>query len=146
MVCFFRGWLLVTCALALAGCPAESDDEDSAAGDDDDSELDCSSDSDGDGIDDCTEVDLGTDPDLSDTDGDGFEDGQELDCVSDPLDGTEVCYACGWAHNDPGILESTGAAAGDVVANMALVDQCLEDVDLWDFAGSYIMLYMTATW
>jgi len=42
-------------------------------------------DTDGDGIDDPTEVALGTDPALWDTDGDGFSDGQEQGAATDPL-------------------------------------------------------------
>jgi hypothetical protein len=103
-------------------------------------------DTDGDGVDDGVEVDLGTDPTLPDTDGDGFDDGTEVACVSNPNDAAEVCYACGWAHNDPESLTSTGGAVGDVIANLELFDQCGEQVDLWDFAGSYHILYMTAAW
>lgn len=124
--------LLLCGALVLLGCEGTAGD--------------CSADSDGDGVDDCTEDELGTDPELADSDGDGFTDGEEADCVSDPLDATEVCYACGWAHNDPGDLQSDGNSEGNVVANMALIDQCLDEVELWDFAGSYVMLFMTATW
>ncbi|MBX3131307.1 MAG: hypothetical protein KF718_31595 [Polyangiaceae bacterium] len=55
-------------------------------------------------------------------------------------------YACGWAHGDPGNLESTGAEEGDVIENVPLVDQCGETVPLWDFAGQYRMLFMTTVW
>jgi hypothetical protein len=103
-------------------------------------------DSDGDGLDDCTEIDLGTDPLSADGDGDGVSDADELDCVSDPNDADEVCYACGWEHNDPGDLSSAGAGLGDVVDNLVLHDQCGEPVSLWDLAGSYRLLYMTTQW
>ena len=105
-----------------------------------------SADSDGDGLNDSEEVALGTDPLSVDTDGDGFDDAVEADCVSNPLDADEVCYSCGWEHNDPGNLESTGSAKGDVVDNIQLVDQCGDMVDLWDFHGQYHVLYMTAAW
>ena len=104
------------------------------------------SDADGDGLNDCEEEILGTDMTLADSDGDGFSDAEEADCVSDPLDGDEVCYACGWEHNDPGTLEATGSDEGDVVENLTLVDQCGEDVRLWDFYGEYHILYVTAAW
>ncbi len=103
-------------------------------------------DSDGDGLDDCAEQDLGTDPEMVDSDGDGFSDADELDCVSDPTNADEQCYACGWEHNDPGNLVSTGNDYGDVVANLQLPDQCNEVADLWDFHGEYHILYMTAAW
>jgi len=103
-------------------------------------------DPDNDGLSDCDEEALGTDPLLADTDGDGFDDAAEIDCVSDPLNVEEVCYECGWEHNDPGTLESTGSGDGDVVDNIQLVDQCGEMVDLWDFHGEYHVLYMTAAW
>ncbi len=137
--------LAVCLSLALSGCAASGGDADK---DDTTEETACSSsaDSDADGIDDCTEEELGTDPSLADSDSDGFTDAEEIDCVSDPNDATEQCYACGWEHNDPGDLESTGAEYGDVVDNMSLVDQCGEMVDIWDFYGEYHVLYMTAAW
>ncbi len=103
-------------------------------------------DSDGDGLDDCAEQELGTDPEMVDSDGDGYSDADELDCVSDPTNADEQCYACGWEHNDPGDLVSTGSDYGDVVANLELPDQCNEVADLWDFHGEYHILYMTAAW
>ena len=63
--------------------------------------IDCSLDSDSDGLNDCEEQELGTNPDSSDSDGDGFSDADEVDCVSNPADANEQCYACGWEHNDP---------------------------------------------
>jgi len=109
--------------------------------------VDCSTDDvDQDGLDGCTEVAIGTDPDLADSDGDGLSDGAEVDCVSDPLDPTQQCYACGWAHDDPGNLVSTGPAEGDVIADLALWDQCGEETSLWDFAREYHILFLTAEW
>ena len=105
-----------------------------------------SSDADGDGLNDCEEEERGTDPDNEDSDSDGISDLDELDCVSDPLDPNEQCYACGWAHNDPGDLESTGAGVGDIMANIELIDQCGDMVDIWDFHGEYHVLYLTAAW
>jgi len=101
---------------------------------------------DGDCLSDEEEAMLGTDPTLVDTDGDGIGDCEEVACVSDPIDAAEKCYACGWKHDDPGTLVSTGTSEGDVVANMDLVDQCSEPVRLWDFAGEYHILFMTAAW
>jgi hypothetical protein len=130
--------LLLPAMLLLAAC--DQDTTKTAA------ECSESSDLDGDGLNDCEEAELGTNPESEDSDGDGFTDMEELDCVSDPMDGEEACYACGWEHNDPGDLVSTGADDGDVVANISLVDQCGELVDLWDLHGEYHVLYMTAAW
>ena len=110
------------------------------------SECSAELDADSDGIDDCTEEDLGTDPLLADSDGDGVSDKEEVDCVSDPLNADEQCYACGWKHNDPETLVSNGSELGDVMANLQLEDQCGEVVDTWDFYGEYHILYMTAAW
>lgn len=84
--------------------------------------------------------------DTTDSDGDGLTDCAELACGSNPDDPMSKCYACGWKHNDPGNLKSNGAAVGDVVANLDLIDQCNEHVKLWDFAREYHILFMTAAW
>ena len=109
-------------------------------------QCDAEADADLDGLYDCEEQEIGTDPLLADSDGDGFLDQEEVDCVSDPLNAEEQCYACGWEHNDPGTLESTGSELGDVMANVYLEDQCDETVALWDFYGEYHIIYMTAAW
>ena len=57
-------------------------------------------DSDSDGLEDCFELDIGTDMTLADSDGDGLTDSEEVDCISDPLNGEEMCYSCGWEHNE----------------------------------------------
>lgn len=103
-------------------------------------------DTDGDGLTDCEELDLGTDRNKADTDTDGLSDREEIECVSNPLDVNETCYACGWEHNDPGDLGPIGAAEGQTVENLRLIDQCGEKVDLHDFAGGYRILFMTAQW
>ncbi len=125
---------LVLPALLAIGCGGPGEACDPGLDDDDD------------GLDECAELELGTDPDKSDSDDDGFDDDDELNCLSDPLDADEVCYACGWRHSDPGDLASTGDDEGDVIENLVFVDQCGEDVDLWDFAGKYHVLWMTAAW
>jgi hypothetical protein len=104
-------------------------------------------DTDGDGLLDGAEVnDHGTDPVSADSDGDGDNDGEEIDCLSDPADASEGCFECGWRRGDPGGLMSTGIARDDVIANIAFVDQCGEDISMWDFADQYSILYMTTAW
>ena len=120
-------------SLGLAGCEFKG-------------ECSVEDDADADGVNDCDEEALGTDPDLADSDGDGLSDKEEIDCISDPLNADEQCYECGWPHNDPGNLVSTGNAEGDVIDNIKMVDQCGEMVDIWDFHGEYHILYMTAAW
>ena len=55
-------------------------------------------------------------------------------------------YACGWIPRDPGNLVSTGANEGDVVENIPLIDQCGDQLPLWDLAGEYHLLFMTTVW
>ena len=78
--------LLVACA---------EDPGETAKGGGDTAGCDATADADADGLDDCTEADLGTDPRNADSDGDGISDSDELDCVSDPRNAAEQCYACG---------------------------------------------------
>ena len=129
--------ILLCLGMMMGACAPESN-EDAACSPD--------SDLDGAGLDDCSEEQLGTDPEAADSDGDGLSDAEEIDCVSNPLDIDEVCYACGWEHNDPGDLTSTGTEVGDVIANIAMVDQCGDTVELWDFHGEYHVMYRTAAW
>jgi len=129
----------------LFGCSHKDGDSGAASGGQT-GVCDDEADEDGDGIDDCTEVEIGTDPSRGDSDGDGISDGDELDCESDPLDEADVCYGCGWPKNDPGSLESTGDEVGDLIANIVLVDQCGDNVSMWDFYGAYHIIYKTAAW
>lgn len=135
----------VIALLGLISCGTKDADGDSASGILG-SECDEEADADGDGVDDCLEAELGTDPSLGDSDGDGMSDGDEFDCESDPLDELDVCYGCGWSKNDPGSLESSGDQVGDVIDNIVMVDQCGDDVSMWDFYGEYHIIYKTAAW
>lgn len=136
-------WTLTSCGLALA-CAPPPDKEVHAA----DSGPACHAapDSDGDGLDDCTEAALGTDPHAADTDGDGLTDGEEVDCTSSPTDPTQACYACGWPHNNPGSFSDVGPTVGSTLDNLELIDQCGERVQLWDLSGAWHILFMTASW
>ncbi len=55
-------------------------------------------------------------------------------------------YACGWEKRDPGTLSSTGSKVGDVLADVAWMDQCGEEVRVWDMYGKYFILFLTAAW
>lgn len=136
----------VLVAGGLAGCQPSAEADPAGKAGTTDAGCDPLTDADGDGLDACTEADLGTDDTRADSDGDGATDGEEVDCRSDPLDTAEQCYACGWDRGDPGTLTATGAAEGDTIANLSFVDQCGESVDLWDFAGTHTVLFMTAAW
>lgn len=133
--------------LTLSACSTKSDLNDSGAASlFGSSGCDDTADADNDGLNDCEEAELGTDPMSEDSDGDGLSDLAEFDCTSDPLDANDACYQCGWSKNDPGNLTSTGNSFGDVIDNIAMVDQCGEEVSVWDFHGEYHILYMTAAW
>lgn len=55
-------------------------------------------------------------------------------------------YACGWEKRDPGTIESTGVAEGDVLADLTLIDQCGESFRIWDMYAEYFLLFVTAAW
>ena len=135
---------LVTCLMVLNGCTNKSNRLDSGSPD----RFDCDEtlDRDADGLDDCAEAELGTDPLAADSDGDGVTDLAETDCDSDPLDAENACGPCDWGKHDPGTLTSTGSDLGDTIDNIALVDQCGAVNNIWDFYGEYHVLFMTAAW
>ena len=122
--------------LLVAGCGGSSK-EVTAVG------CDEASDADSDGLNDCEEEALGSDPAKEDTDGDGLTDFEEVDCGTSALDANDTCYACGWGKNDPGNIEATGADVGDIMENVTLTDQCGDRVSMYDFAGAYHVMYMT---
>jgi hypothetical protein len=134
----------------ITGCIIEEtvprDDDDTSTAGSGGSGTDPNLNTDGDCMTDLEEIALGTDPNAVDSDGDSISDCDEISCVSDPMNGAEKCYQCGWKHNDPGNLISTGATEGSTIANVGLVDQCGEPVPLWDFAGEYHILFLTAAW
>ncbi|MCP4808490.1 MAG: hypothetical protein GY884_24360, partial [Proteobacteria bacterium] len=55
-------------------------------------------------------------------------------------------YACGWPKRAADPVGTVGPEPGDLVTNLELVDQCGETTELWDFGGSYALLYMTGAW
>ena len=144
--------LILIAGLAACGTSGAKDDSGSktsataGAGGAGGAGLDPAGNEDGDCLTNAEEVEKGTDPLLADSDADGISDCDEIACVSNPVDANQKCYACGWKHADPGTLQSTGAKEGDVIANLSLFDQCEEEIKLWDFAGEYHILFMTAAW
>jgi peroxiredoxin len=54
-------------------------------------------------------------------------------------------YTCGWPQNSPGGPNPTWTVAtGEVFPNLRLVDQCGDEVDLWDFRGYYLVIDSSA--
>ncbi len=137
--------VLVACG-SDGGDAAPNDDGETTTGGTTTEMPDPNANADGDCLLDSEELELGTDPNSIDSDLDGTSDCDEIACVSNPIDGGESCYACGWAHNDPGNLVSTGAEIGSVMADFILPDQCGEGVSIWDFAGSYRILHLIPAW
>ena len=65
--------------------------------------------------------------------------------VTDTVDTTPL--PCAWSGSDPGSLgPETGNQPGDTFTDLAVTDQCLNDLDLWTLAGEYHLLYFTGTW
>jgi len=136
------GWLTAACGAEGPGDSNTADGGDNTGDGGAGGNIDPNANTDGDCMTDLEEIELGTDPNSVDTDGDGFSDCDEIACVSDPLNGAEKCYACGWAHNDPGDIVTTGSNFGDVIADFELIDQCGEAVSIYDFAGSYQVVHL----
>jgi len=59
----------------------------------------------------------------------------------DALGPRAAAYACGWECNDPGgAVPSVGLETGGRLYPGRFVDACGEGVDLWDFAGSWLVV------
>lgn len=142
------GRLTAICAglLATVACGQGESGADGSGGSAGAPGLDPNGNPDGDCLTTGEELAKGTNPELADSDGDGDDDCKEVACKSNPTDAAERCYTCGWERGDPGNLASTGIEEGDVIENVPLVDQCGETVPIWDFAGAYHILFMTAAW
>lgn len=102
---------------------------------------DTTADTDGDGLSDKDEFDLGTDGTVTDSDADGYLDGDEVTEGSDPTDPSSLIYTGGWPYNadkdsmvDPGMDDKAGK--GNMLADIQLIDQFGEVVDIYDFANS----------
>jgi hypothetical protein len=53
---------------------------------------------------------------------------------------------CALPSGDPGDLSATGTEVGDTVRNLRLLNACGDRVALWDLAGEYHILFLTAAW
>lgn len=99
----------------------------------------CTDDSDGDGLYDCFEDYLGTDPFDVDTDLDGYEDGYEWNNFSDPLDMLDYDYLGGWDHFPyPADLQGEGVEFGQVHHQIQAEDANHQFVSLYSFYGNVI--------
>ena len=98
-------------------------------------------DSDGDGLTDAEEAELGSDPAVKDSDGDGWDDGIEHSYYTDPADSADHPYTGGWpidsCRND---LVATGMAEGDVINDVALLDQYGEELRLHDLCDHTVLI------
>jgi thiol-disulfide isomerase/thioredoxin len=109
-------------------------------------------DSDGDGLSDGDEVnDYGSDPLEIDTDGDGYEDSWEVTEGSDPADANSWIYAGGWPYNpdkDGPNIDDVDTDVDDMFAQISLMDQFGDEVDIHDFTGQgkYILVDISAVW
>ncbi len=91
--------------------------------------------------------DLATDNE--DTDGDGHSDADEVFGYSDPTDPEVTLYEGGWERAPwPADLEDqeVGYAIGSVAPNFALPDSYGDNIDLWSFFGSVILIKNSAYW
>jgi peroxiredoxin len=134
--------LIAFSALGLAACAPGSGGPGAGAGP-------ASIDLDNDGLPDSWEEanDLATDN--ADTDGDGFTDGEEVFGFSDPTDADDRLYQGGWDRAPwPSDLEEqeVGYAIGSVSPNFALPDAYGDNVGLWSFFGSVILIKNSAAW
>ena len=109
-------------------------------------------DSDGDGLSDGEEVnDHDSDPTEADTDGDGYLDGWEVAEGSDPNDDDSVIYEGGWPYNPDKSgpdIDDADNGMDDVFAQIKLLDQFGDEVDIHDFTGQgkYIAVDLSAVW
>jgi hypothetical protein len=80
----------------------------------------------------------------------GTQDSQSTTDTQDTVDTVDTVdtepVPCGWPGEDPGNLTGVGNQPGDTFTNLAVVDQCLNEINLWDVAGVWHMLYITGAW
>jgi Bacterial TSP3 repeat len=161
-------WLLfLASGLFAMGCPPaapyypDDDDDDGAdddasdddggdddGGDDDGGDDDGGpSDSDGDGLSDAEEGTHGTDPNNPDTDGDGYQDGAEVNNdASDPLNPYSHQFQGGYPPGPGPEWQGQGWNVGQVMPDIALMDQYGEQIHLHGFSGWALLLFFGAVW
>lgn len=108
------------------------------------------SDSDDDGINDGDEIDMGLDPTVSDSDTDGLNDGDETEWGSDPLNMYSWPGAGIWpdrsAYAEEDGVAGTSFAVGQAFPDFTTFDQYGNDVNLYQFYGSVILIDFSAVW
>jgi len=93
-------------------------------------------DTDGDGLNDCEEVEIGTDPELIDTDGDGIPDGIEFRLGMDPLrDDTREDLDFDGISNLDEVLQGSSPSLADTRARQAWTRQVTADETSTDATG-----------
>ncbi len=155
---------LLVGTLALAGCrtityeepppPPQDDDawgDDDAAGDDDGADDDAADDDAGDddlGDDDVSDDDAGDD-DLSDDDVSDDDTGDD-DLGDDDIGGNPYGPPNSWFHADeadvPPGLSGTGWSNGAIAHDFTLIDQHGDQVELYQFYGTVIVLDLFTYW
>jgi hypothetical protein len=108
-------------------------------------------DPDADGLGNDEERALGTDPSSPDTDGDGYLDGDEAFEGTDPTSASSVIYRGGWPYvRDKDGIGRGGwkqdPAVGVRFPRLVAVDQYGDMVDLYDFAGTPVVIDASTLW
>ena len=140
----FRNLLLLSLSLSF-GC-FENVEE----GDKNNNSDDPNADDDGDGLTNGEEADIGTDPNSPDSDEDGLMDGDEREWGSDPLNmfswpGDGIWPDRSGYAADDGIVGTT-LAVGETFPDFTTFDQKGNDVALYQFYGSVVLLDLSAVW
>ena len=140
----FNRTLLFLSLTVGAGCFSDAEESEK------NNDADPNADDDGDGLTNSEEAELGTDPTADDSDEDGLLDGDEVEWGTDPLnmhswpgDGIwpdRRAYAAA-----DGVMGTT-LAIGEAFPNFTTFDQKGNDVELYQFYGSVILLDFSAVW
>jgi hypothetical protein len=134
-------WIAISCSANTAKEGPDSDGDGLSDTEEEELGLDPNNeDSDGDRLPDGEEVKIGSDPKNVDTDGDTYWDGDEVLEGHSPIDPEDRIYTGYWPYNafkdelgDPG--PETVREMGQAFPRFRLVDQHMEEVDLYDWTG-----------